>query len=61
MPACTETPWVDRFVLSLTALGMPAPTDELQRLAWELYPDLCVLAPEHVAQMEWQEFAGRQH
>ena len=59
MTVHTETPWVEQFVHTLSALGMPAATEELERLAWELYPDLCTAAPEEVARLEWQDSVRR--
>ncbi|MBS0445306.1 MAG: hypothetical protein JSR59_05065 [Proteobacteria bacterium] len=59
MTGRTAIPWIDRFVVRLAGLGMPASIDELQRLAWELYPDLHEVAPEEVAELEWREAAQR--
>jgi hypothetical protein len=56
-----ETQWVDRFVVKLGTLAADGLADQYRRLAHELYPDLNTLAPEAVAQVEWEESSRRDH
>ncbi|MBS0449501.1 MAG: hypothetical protein JSR59_26620 [Proteobacteria bacterium] len=47
--------WVDRFVTKLGSLGADGAADQFRSLALELYPDLNTVAPETVAEVEWEE------
>lgn len=56
-----ETQWVDRFVLKLGSLAAGHPAEEFRDLGRELYPDLNSVAPEDVAQVEWEESLRPHH
>ncbi len=56
-----QTQWVDRFLTKLGSLAADGAAERYRDLAYELYPDLNTLPPEHVAQIEWGESVRHDH